>query len=70
MNQSQLNRAVAQATGETVQTIEQLGFSLLSLSEPAKGRRRARRRRGRRSATTLVRRTTPGRGHCRNRRGM
>jgi len=35
MNQNDLNRAVSRATGETVNEINRLGFSLASLDEPA-----------------------------------
>ena len=35
MNQSQLCRAVARATGETVERIRQMGFSLISIDTPA-----------------------------------
>jgi hypothetical protein len=47
MDQAQLNRAVAQATGETVQTIDQLGFRLLRLPQSSKCRPRSRQRRHR-----------------------
>jgi hypothetical protein len=54
MTQNELNRAVAEATGETVSEICSRGFSLLNLrpigTEPAtrhRGRRRRGQRRGR-----------------------
>ncbi len=34
MNQSQLCRAVARATGETVERIRQMGFSLITIDTP------------------------------------
>jgi hypothetical protein len=46
VNQSQLNQAVARATGESVHTIAGLGFSLLSLPKPARRSRRSRCRCG------------------------
>lgn len=46
MTQAQLNRAVARATGETVNMVEQLGFSLLVIPEPGATSRWARRHRG------------------------
>lgn len=35
MNQSELNRAVARATGETVSTIKRLGFLLADIADDA-----------------------------------
>ena len=46
MTHAQLNRAVANTTGESVQTIARRGFSLIF--RPARGGR-TKRRRGRRS---------------------
>lgn len=50
MTQSQIDRAVARATGESVGLIQRRGFSLHSLPVPL---RRQRRRRPRRSLTSL-----------------
>lgn len=45
MTQTQLNRAVARATGESVETIQRLGFSAMTIrTHPC------RRRHGRRSS--------------------
>lgn len=49
MTQSQIDRAVARATGESVGIIQRRGFSLHSVPIPL---RRQRRRRPRRSLTT------------------
>lgn len=50
MTQSQIDRAVARATGESVDLIQRRGFSLQSLPIP---QRRQRRRRQRRSPAPL-----------------
>ncbi len=34
MNQNQVNRAVARVTGETVERIRQMGFSLITIDAP------------------------------------
>jgi len=48
MKQAEVNRAVAQATGETVERIARLGFSLVEMPRPPrKITRRLRRRNGR-----------------------
>ena len=59
MTQAQLNRAVAGATGESVQTIARRGFSVLF--RPARGGRakRRRRRRGRQSSEAALQPTYP-----------
>jgi hypothetical protein len=44
MTQSQLDRAVARATGESVATVRGLGFSLMAAPRPARRRRRRRYR--------------------------
>lgn len=46
VNRTDLNRAVARATGETVDVIDRLGFQLIFVPVPAppRVRRRARRR--------------------------
>ena len=52
MTQNELNRAVAEATGETVSEISSRGFGLLELRPPAgepATHHRDRRRRGHRS---------------------
>lgn len=49
MKQTVLNRAVAQATGETVDRIQRIGFSLLVLPQPAVPPPLMRRRRRRRA---------------------
>jgi len=43
MNQSQLNRAVARATGENLDTIQRRGFSFVRLNGPIRILRRQRR---------------------------
>jgi hypothetical protein len=43
MSQAELNRAVARATGETVTTVEQLGFSLMVVPETDALARKPRR---------------------------
>jgi hypothetical protein len=48
MTQSALNRAIAQATGETVDRIERMGFTLLVVPSPCIPRPRAIRARRRR----------------------
>jgi hypothetical protein len=48
MSQTDLNRAVARATGESVQQIRKLGFQLVPVS------RRSRRRRRRQPAASRV----------------
>ena len=50
MTQAQLNRAVAEATGESVQQIKRLGFQFLAGPAPRRRRRRGRRARRRRTA--------------------
>lgn len=50
MTQSQIDRAVARATGESVGLIQRRGFSLQNLPVPL---RRHRRRRQRRSPASL-----------------
>lgn len=50
MTQSQIDRAVARATGESVELIQRRGFSLHSMPVPL---RRLRRRRPRRSPVPL-----------------
>ena len=52
MTQSQIDRAVVRATGESVVLIQRRGFSLHSLPVPL---RRQRRRRPRRSSPSLSR---------------
>lgn len=52
MSQSQIDRAVARATGESVGLIQRRGFSLHCLSVLL---HRVRRRRPRRSSTSLTR---------------
>ncbi len=61
MTQNELNRAVAEATGETISEIRLHGFSLLTpLPEerepvfPQRGRRRRGRRRSRRNNRQLI----------------
>lgn len=44
MTQHQLDRAVARATGETVETIQRRGFSLVSPARPQQRSCRPRRR--------------------------
>ena len=59
MNQNDLNRAVAKATGETVETIKQMGFSPVFLPIPERrfhARRRGHARR-RRALLQLMRRS-------------
>lgn len=48
MTQAQLVREVAQATGEFVGTIHQMGFGLVAVPTGRRHRRRAKRRRSRR----------------------
>ena len=45
MSKTQLNGAVARATGETLQTIQRRGFSVLPF-RPRRSRRKARHRSG------------------------
>jgi hypothetical protein len=45
MTQAQLNRAVAQATGETVQRIQNMGFNLVTVLHRRSRSRRSRARR-------------------------
>lgn len=47
MNQYQLNRAVARATGEDVDRIARMGFTLTVVPDRLQAQRRSRRRRGR-----------------------
>ncbi len=61
MTQTELNRAVAAATGESLGDIRARGFSLLGPLPPERepvfaqrGRRRRGRRRGRRRARPLI----------------
>jgi hypothetical protein len=49
MTQRDLNRAVARATGETVDRVGRLGFNLIVVPGPAPAWCRRRNRRGRRS---------------------
>jgi len=43
MNQNQVNCAVARATGETVERIRQMGFSLITIHSPPASSQRIRR---------------------------
>jgi hypothetical protein len=52
MTQTQLNRAVARATGESVEVIQYRGFSPMKL--PSRPFRRPRRDRGRRRASSFA----------------
>jgi hypothetical protein len=55
MTQSQLNRAVARLTGESVQTIQEIGFNLINVaSRRSRSRRRRWRRRHHRRRCHLV----------------
>ena len=53
MNQQQLDRAVARATGESVETIQRHGFIPIIVS--VRPRRRGRRRRRSRASRALTR---------------
>lgn len=50
MRQSELNRAVAQATGETIETVSRIGFQHVVVPTPRVRTRFAIRRRRRRKA--------------------
>jgi len=63
MTQGQLNRAVARATGETVNMVKQLGFGLLVIPEPAATSRRVRRHGG--SGRSKSKHGSPRAGACR-----
>lgn len=61
MTQNELNRAVAEATGETVSEISSRGFGLLELRPPGGApatHHRGRRRRGHRSSRKRKRQLT------------